>query len=84
MMQIIEYLASPAGEKVLREISDKHDEYRVKLKIPEPGGTFKVKMSAGSIRESVRHVVGQDRFRPRTWASIARSTFRLGVDSRSG
>lgn len=57
--QIVEYLASPAGEKVLREISDKHDEYRVKLKIPESGGTFRVKLPAGSIRELVRYIVGQ-------------------------
>ena len=60
ILQIVNYLASPAGEKVFREISDKHDEYRIKLKIPEPGGTFKVKMSAGSIRELVRQVVGQE------------------------
>jgi hypothetical protein len=44
---------------VLREISDKHDEYRVKLKIPEAGGTFKVKVSAGAIRKLVRQVLDQ-------------------------
>ncbi len=71
MLQIVDYLASPAGEKVFREISDKHDEYRVKLKIPEPGGTFKVKISAGLIRELVRHVVGQEQI----------STPHLGIDS---
>lgn len=57
-MQIIGYLASPAGERVLREISDKSDEYRVKLKIPEPGGIFKVKLPAGSIRDLIRQFVG--------------------------
>ena len=59
IMQIVNYLASRTGEKVLREISDKNDEYRVKLKIPEPGGTFKIKLSAGAVRGLVRHVVGQ-------------------------
>jgi hypothetical protein len=57
MRKILDYLASPAGERVFREISDKHDEYRVKLKIPEPRGTFNVKMSAGSIRKLAREVI---------------------------
>jgi hypothetical protein len=57
-MQIIGYLASPAGERVLREIDDKTDEYRVRLKIPEPGGIFKVKLPAGSIRDLIRQFVG--------------------------
>lgn len=53
IVQIVDYLASPAGERVMREISDKHDDYRVKLNIPEPGGTFKVKMPAGAVRQVV-------------------------------
>ena len=59
IMQIVAYLASSAGERVLREISDKPDDYRAKLKIPEPQGTFKVKMSAGEIRTLIRQVLGQ-------------------------
>jgi hypothetical protein len=74
MMQILEYLASPAGESVLREISDKHDEYRVKLKIPEAGGIFKVKLSAGSIRELIRNVLDQKK------ASTSNSGIDVPID----
>jgi hypothetical protein len=56
-MKIMEYLASPAGRAVFQEIEGKDDEYRVVLRIPEPGGHFIVKMSAGSIREAVRSLV---------------------------
>lgn len=56
--QIMNYLVSPAGGQVFHEIEDKPDEYRVLLRIPEPGGHFIVKVSAGSIRSMVRQVVG--------------------------
>ena len=58
-MQILAYLASPAGATVLQEIIDKSDDFRLRLKIPEAGGTFSVKLSAGSIRQLVRQTIGQ-------------------------
>ena len=55
--QIMEYLASPAGTAVFAEIENQPDDYRVSLHIPEPGGSFCVKLSAGSIRSLVHHVL---------------------------
>ena len=74
ILQILNYLASPSGEKVLREISDKKDDYRVKLKIREQGGIFKVRLSAGSIRELVDHVVGRSK------ASTSSPKFEMPID----
>jgi hypothetical protein len=59
--KIIEYLASPAGLSVFEEIADKSDEYRVLLRIPEPGGHFVVKMSAASIRAAVQSITSAAR-----------------------
>jgi len=55
--QVTEYLASPAGLAVFQEIEDKPDDYRVTLRIPEPGGIFTVTMSAGSIRRTVGEII---------------------------
>jgi hypothetical protein len=48
--QIVEYLTTSAGRMVFKKIEGKSDDFRVKLRIPEPTGTFEVKLPAGELR----------------------------------
>jgi hypothetical protein len=57
--QIVDYLASPSGLAIFREIEGKDDEYRIMLNIPEEGGTYQVKLPARTIRGMVNTLVDQ-------------------------